>query len=794
MNFLLSILIFTGLIVSYVFGIDIKQLEGKSEQELYDMAEQYYKKFEDKSAYIICVHIIKNVNVKNKKAFYILAEILIRNVSAASDKQKVYNEVIKYADHIINNIDYYDSRAYYYKGWGYYNLGDYATAEFNLKKSIQNNPNYLPALKLLVDIYISTKKFDEALKISEKIISKGYIDNDFAKLVLRLYIDSDQISKAEDFASKYGAYLNDEEAHFLLAKLNYKQGKYNQALSYIDKTLQRLPNDENYLKLKVKILYAMKKYNEAYRMITEKLSNIQDEEIVIIKKDIEDSFFRKRVTIYGSILLVIVLGIVGYFYLRELKNRQAKKSIFDLKKLYQQKVSVKAENLDILINLVYDFINNYVLSFNSRMAIYVSDPRKDNVLYCYLNNVSDDLPDVIYIFPKYSGWLSEYSNTPVHLLSLQSDNSFYDWIGGKNIVLLKRNRLNFILSCVSRELLQAVIFIQASSEQEEQSILQVLRKYKEVVVEILEEIANDVMSTRFKEASFLDELTRLYNRRFMYQKLEQELEKASRNNQKLSVILCDIDNFKKFNDTYGHQVGDEVLRAVAKVFKGASREFFDWPFRYGGEEIGLILPNTSADKAFEIAERIRKEVSSRTFENVPTVITISLGIATYPDHAKTIDELIKLADEALYYSKRTGKNKTTIYTNKLIEDFQKTSVKTQNSSEGSDGVNTQQKNLDFKIPTFVYSLDQFEEYYTSIKDSYMHVIMIIETEISEILHKLVMDIYHNLLLVECIGMGVDNNKVTIKVLLIERKEEDIQHFLNDISNKYNVKPSITTKV
>ncbi|MEN3015310.1 MAG: diguanylate cyclase [bacterium] len=814
---LLLIFNFIVLLCSTGFGIDVKDLEGKSEEELYNMAVQYYKKFDDKSAYIICVHIIKNLNNKNKNAFYLLTEILIRNIYVSSDKQKIYNEILKYADYIINNIDFYDARAYYYKGWVYHSLGDFASAEYNLKKSLQNNPSYIPSMILLLDIYISKKDFQEAIKMTDRIISKGYLNKDFAYLILKLYIENEDLNKASEFASKYQYLLVDEKSFYLIAVLNYKQGYYQKALEQIEKILAKYPENQEYLKLKVKILHALKKYKQAYEIIKQTFQDTKDEEILIIKKEIETRNTTRYAVIAVTILLLVSCIIAALYLYNERKNKQAKRKIENIKKVYQEAVSIKAENLDIFISLVYEFFNNNILGFNARMAIYITDPRKDNVLYCYFNNASDDLPDVLYIFPKYSAWLSEYSNTPVHLLSIQSNPTFYDWFGGKNIVNFKKQKMHFILPCVSKGLLQSLIFIQALTETEENKILQNLRTYKEVIKEVLEEISNDIVSIRFKEVAYLDELTRLYNRRFMYQKMEEELEKASKNNQKLSYILCDIDNFKKFNDTYGHQVGDEVLRVVAKVFKAAAREFFDWPFRYGGEEIGIIIPNTPTEKAYEIAERIRQEVSSRKFENVPTVITISLGLATFPDHGKNVEEIIKAADEALYYSKKTGKNKTTIAGVKVLVDVtqdnsqqtvqqtpQQTVQQTPQQTIQTDQTQKQEKQpigqvqkdaqlkatMEFKIPPFVYSMDKLEEYYNTIKNNYKHAIMRIEANIDDKTQKMINDIYHNLILMEAVGAKVENGKITIQIILVDRDEKDIQKMVSDLMRKYNVEPTI----
>jgi PleD family two-component response regulator len=115
-------------------------------------------------------------------------------------------------------------------------------------------------------------------------------------------------------------------------------------------------------------------------------------------------------------------------------------------------------------------------------------------------------------------------------------------------------------------LLQALILLAYGKEKGE--FFENIKQKKDLLSDIVEEFANDIMSTRFKEVAILDELTRLYNRRYMLQKLEEEISKANQTKSNLSFILCDIDNFKKFNDNYGHQVGDEVLRVVAKDFRG----------------------------------------------------------------------------------------------------------------------------------------------------------------------------------------------------------------------------------
>ena len=161
----------------------------------------------------------------------------------------------------------------------------------------------------------------------------------------------------------------------------------------------------------------------------------------------------------------------------------------------------------------------------------------------------------------------------------------------------------------------------------------------------------------------IDGLTELYNHRYFQDTLKKQVDIARRYNQKFSLIIVDIDFFKKFNDTYGHQVGDAVLRQVAKILKDNSR-VTDYVCRYGGEEMTIILPNTSAEDTLFNANRICKAVADTPFHITPvekTNITISLGVATFPDNAQNPQDLIEWADKGLYYAKEHGRNQVGRY-------------------------------------------------------------------------------------------------------------------------------------
>jgi diguanylate cyclase (GGDEF)-like protein len=143
--------------------------------------------------------------------------------------------------------------------------------------------------------------------------------------------------------------------------------------------------------------------------------------------------------------------------------------------------------------------------------------------------------------------------------------------------------------------------------------------------------------------------------------LEQETLQSQRQLRNLSLIMIDIDHFKGFNDQWGHQVGDLVLKRVAQAIRETCRKS-DIVARYGGEEMAVILPETSPDMASLVAERIRKaiELMSIAHGDVDLKVTISLGVSYLAEDVKNKDALVEKADEALYQSKRSGRNRVTV--------------------------------------------------------------------------------------------------------------------------------------
>jgi diguanylate cyclase (GGDEF)-like protein len=161
---------------------------------------------------------------------------------------------------------------------------------------------------------------------------------------------------------------------------------------------------------------------------------------------------------------------------------------------------------------------------------------------------------------------------------------------------------------------------------------------------------------RVKQLAYLDGLTGIFNRRFFELRILEELERARRYGSGMSVIMADIDEFKSLNDEFGHLLGDEVLRQVSGLLHKQLRKI-DVVCRYGGEEFAMLLIQTNLEQAVTIAEKLRRLVGEWQFPGVPRTVTISAGIASFPLHGKTRDELIRSADRALYSAKHSGRNR-----------------------------------------------------------------------------------------------------------------------------------------
>jgi diguanylate cyclase (GGDEF)-like protein/PAS domain S-box-containing protein len=192
-----------------------------------------------------------------------------------------------------------------------------------------------------------------------------------------------------------------------------------------------------------------------------------------------------------------------------------------------------------------------------------------------------------------------------------------------------------------------------------------LTAMNEILWAKIEEVES--LRAQVQEQAIRDALTGIYNRRFLTESLDKEIARAEREHTPISIVMLDVDHFKKFNDTYGHKCGDLVLKYLANFLVENARQG-DTVCRFGGEEFVILMPNATDEDAYERAETWRRDYSEKPFhyEGKDLYTSFSAGVAGYPLHGSEGDAILHAADEALYFSKSQGRNKVTLYTNDEI--------------------------------------------------------------------------------------------------------------------------------
>ena len=189
-------------------------------------------------------------------------------------------------------------------------------------------------------------------------------------------------------------------------------------------------------------------------------------------------------------------------------------------------------------------------------------------------------------------------------------------------------------------------------------------KYEKTMLKLIADLGsialhNNELFSQVQEMANLDGLTKLYNKRFFMQRLSDEIIKAEKAHYPVSLFIFDLDHFKHYNDTQGHQAGDEVLKMTGQILREMVRPD-DVAARYGGEEFIVILPNTPKDGAMIAAERLRQRIEQHEFPNRESqplkTVSLSGGVATFPDDGRDGTDLVKAADDALYKAKKAGRN------------------------------------------------------------------------------------------------------------------------------------------
>jgi diguanylate cyclase (GGDEF)-like protein len=264
--------------------------------------------------------------------------------------------------------------------------------------------------------------------------------------------------------------------------------------------------------------------------------------------------------------------------------------------------------------------------------------------------------------------LSTLLQRPLELTDSRATTSFAIRLSTRRLSIIARDDKPF--TDIERQLIGEVFDVVRMAEESEarydeleQRMLSIQRENLDLVVR------NRVLS----EVSSRDSLTGLYNRWYVLEKLESEINRSLRHGSPMSVLMLDIDHFKRINDTYGHAAGDQVLQAVGKLLRDSCR-VYDVPGRYGGEEFCILLPETRPGNTSTVAERIRGRLEATTLQcgDGNAIVTASIGVAGLesPDSVVTPSALIERADRALYSAKNLGRNRVELWAETLSGDFE----------------------------------------------------------------------------------------------------------------------------
>lgn len=366
-----------------------------------------------------------------------------------------------------------------------------------------------------------------------------------------------------------------------------------------------------------------------------------------------------KVLLFLAFFLIFVLYILG---------RASRRRLKDLRKLYERFLKVEEIGREILSPLNLEEL--FSLTF---LAVKEVVPSTGKILLFWLDK--DAIPPRISL--RKALGVNKKEREEVSFL-LEEAGSISRAILSREPVLVKRGKgnnlqdqrlfqtfnLNSSLLIIPiftlRKLLGALLVERKGRKWREEDIesLLFLARYTSIALE------NAELYQRLENLAIVDELTGVYNRRYFEDSLDREIKRALRYSHPLSLLMADIDFFKIYNDRNGHLAGDKVLQQVARVFKLNLRET-DIISRYGGEEFTIILTETPKKEALTKAEEIRGKVEKEIFPGERSQpqgsLTLSIGVASFPEDAKNKEELVKKADQALYKAKQEGRNRVAFH-------------------------------------------------------------------------------------------------------------------------------------
>lgn len=338
-------------------------------------------------------------------------------------------------------------------------------------------------------------------------------------------------------------------------------------------------------------------------------------------------------------------------------NQQLEKTVKELSVLYEvsQMISSTLEP-DELYNIMLEVVKT--LGFHEfALLVFDEESKKLQVKTAYGFQDNQKVKDLSFDLGEGISGVVAKNRESIYIKDTSKDPSYLHYKGAK-----MEEGSFFSLPLISHERLMGVMnFTRPGIDSFSANEIRLLNSLANQIAIAME---NTRLYAKTKELSVTDELTHIYNRRHFQNMLQMEWRRAKRFNRNISLLMIDVDHFKQYNDSHGHLEGDYVLKKIAQILEDHVREV-DTVSRYGGEEFAIILTHTDARDALQVAQKLCKMVCEYPFrnesKNIDTQVTVSIGVATYPEDAHNMDDLINYADIALYKAKNEGRNRVLSY-------------------------------------------------------------------------------------------------------------------------------------
>lgn len=337
------------------------------------------------------------------------------------------------------------------------------------------------------------------------------------------------------------------------------------------------------------------------------------------------------------------------------KNKELRKKVYDLRNIFD--VSLELHAILDVERLINSTLLSLIGKFSCKSSVFLYSTKKNEQRLSILNSKGLYKTDIENLTIEKSDTLITYlrKNQSPQLIS-KLPKYVQKSVGARALMNIHMELISPISTVRNQEDALICLGPRINNKPYQKHEIEILLTINNIVSIAL---SNASLYDEVIELSYTDGMTDLHNYRYFEMRLKEEILRHTRNKQGVSLIILDVDHFKNYNDTLGHQAGDEVLRKLANILKNTVREN-DIVARYGGEEFAVILPSVGRDGVIILAERIRSQIAETAFENENVqpmgILSVSVGTASLPIDASTSTDLIYKADTALYAAKHDGRN------------------------------------------------------------------------------------------------------------------------------------------